>query len=318
MEKIFVTGSSGFIGSLLVPELVKLNHEVHILQRPVTGRYGGSQDVHTFTVDIRDHVAIQDIIEQLQPDIVIHLAALSPVSLSYDHPFEYLETNFTASVNLAEANRKLNPNLIHFLAAGTSEEYGIQEVTPIKETADLRPNSPYAVSKVAMDRYLQYLRDAYQFPMTLLRPFNTYGRINSRHFVMERMLTQMLNGDEEVRLGDPDPIRDFMYASDHVQAYLTCLNNEAAKQKTFNFCTGIGVSIDRLSEIMRELTDYQGDIIWHTIPRRPLDIPVLIGDNSKALNQLGWRSLVSLEEGLVKTMNNLSERQTPYVVRTTN
>lgn len=310
MKKVLVTGATGFVGSHLTDALIINNYDVYALERYMTARYvqGEKRRINTLYADLNDHVAVKTIMTQLKPEYVVHLAAISPVSYSFTHPFEVMETNFIASMNLAEVNRQFNPHLEQFLAAGTSEEYGDQDVFPIPETADLRPNSPYAVSKVAMDRYLQYLRDAYEFPMTLLRPFNTYGRINNRHFVVERIITQMLN-NSEIRLGDPNPTRDMMHISDHVNAYLTCLDNEKAKRRTFNFCTGVGTSIRDLVEQLKSITEYTGEVKWHTIPPRPQDIKVLIGDNSKANRVLGWKPQVSLEKGLEKTVKTLSRSE---------
>ena len=315
MDKIFVTGASGFVGSHLIPKLEERGYEVYALERYMTGRYnqGNHPAMKTVYADLNDHVAIRELILKIQPEYVIHLAAISPVSYSFDHPFEVTETNFIASMNLAEVNRKYNPKLKQFLVAGTSEEYGIQEVFPIPETADLRPNTPYAVSKVAMDRYMQYLRDAYSFPMTLLRPFNTYGRKDNTHFVVERIISQMLANKSPIKLGDPTPIRDLMYIDDHVDAYLTCLGNEEAMEKTFNFCTGIGTSIFKLAHLISEKLNYRGASAWNTGFKRPTEIPKLIGDNSKACKLLRWRPRVSLENGIERIITYLSKRSTPYI-----
>lgn len=312
--KVFVTGASGFVGSHLVPKLIERNLEIYALERYMTGRF--IQDKHDRVVtvygDLNDHVVIREHIADIQPEYVIHLASISPVSYSFDHPFEVNETNYIASMNLAEVNRKYNHNLQHFLVAGTSEEYGVQEEFPIPETADLRPNTPYAVSKVAMDRYMQYLRDAYSFPMTLLRPFNTYGRKDNTHFVMERIISQMLADKPFIQLGDPSPVRDLMYIDDHVDAYLTCLDNPEAKEKTFNFCTGRGVSISDLVSIIAKEVGYGGGVKWGSGYKRPTEIPILIGDYSKAERLLGWKPTVSLETGVRKIIEHLTER-TPYV-----
>jgi nucleoside-diphosphate-sugar epimerase len=304
--KVLVTGSTGFIGSDLVPKLLEKGLEVYELRRYVTGRYS-DRETKVVNADLNDHLRVKEAVSEIRPEYVIHLAAISPVAYSYEHYAEVLKTNFMASVNLAEVNRQFNPRLIHFLAAGTSEEYGIQESFPIRETADLRPNSPYAVSKVAMDRYLQYMRDAYDFPMTVLRPFNTYGRTGNTHFVVERIASQMMvNG--EVCLGEPDPVRDLMFMDDHVSAYLTCLGNERAMRRTFNFCTGVGTSIRELVEVIQGITGWSGVVRWHTIPKRPLDIPVLVGDNQKARSVLGWSPKVKLLEGLEVTVKGLGEK----------
>jgi len=300
--KVLVTGGSGFIGSHLIPELVGLGHDVYSLERYVTGRYvlGGRRAVKTVFGDLRNHFAVRKIVRDIQPEAVIHLASVSPVSYSYDHPIEAMETNFLGTVNLAESCLREAPHFKHFLFAGTSEEYGNQENVPLKETAKLHPNSPYAVSKVAADNYLQYMYDAYDFPVTVLRNFNTYGRKDNTHFVVERIIVQMLQGNV-VRLGDPTPIRDLMYVDDHVNSYLACLDNDKAVGETFNFCTGQGVSITQLVELIKQPTGFKSEIIWNTIPKRPLDIAVLIGDYSKAKRILDWEPKFTLETGIKLT-----------------
>ena len=302
-EKVLVTGGGGFIGSHLIPKLVELDYDVYSLERYVTGRYilGGQRAVKTIFCNLNDYFSIRKTIRDIKPEYIIHLAALSAVSFSYDHPIEVLETNFLGTVKLAEACLREVSHFKHFLYAGTSEEYGNQKKFPIKEDAELYPNSPYSVSKVAADKYLQYLSTAYDFPVTIFRNFNTHGRKKNTHFVVERMIVQMLKG-ERVLLGDPTPVRDFMYVDDHVNAYLTCLGNEKAIGEVFNFCTSRGISIEELASHIQNLTDFKGEIIWNTIPARPLDIQVLIGDYSKAKTYLNWTPKYSLEEGIKKSI----------------
>ncbi len=297
--KVLVTGGTGFIGSHLIPKLVELGHDVYSLERYITGRYilGGRYRVETVFGDLCDHFAVRKIVRTVQPEAVMHLAAISPVSYSYDHPMEVIDTNFLGTVNLAESCLREVYHFKHFLCSGTSEEYGNQESMPIKETAELHPNSPYSVSKVAADKYLQYMWAAYSFPMTILRNFNTYGRRNNTHFVVERAITQMLQ-NRTVRLGDPEPVRDLEYVDDHVNSFLKCLDNDKAKGEIFKFCTGRGISIAQLIELIKEFTGFEGEIIWKTIPERPLDVATLIGDNSKAKRLLGWTPNFTLENGL--------------------
>lgn len=263
--------------------------------------------VKTVFGDLRDHFAVRKIVREIQPEVVIHLASISPVSYSYERPIEVIQTNFIGTVNLAEPCLREAPHFTHFLFAGTSEEYGNQENVPVKETAELRPNSPYAVSKVAADKYLQFMRDAYGFPVTILRNFNTYGRKNNTHFIVERIIAQMLQG-ETVRLGDPTPVRDFIYIDDHVNSYLMCLDNEKTKGEVLNFCSGQGVLIKQLVDLVSELADFKGELVWNTIPARPLDIKVLIGDYSKAKRILGWTPKYTLKEGLKKTIDFWKEK----------
>lgn len=310
MSKILISGTSGFIGSHLASKLVEQKDmDLYSLERYVTSRYvlGQSRNIKTVFGDLKDYHAVKQIICEVQPDIVVHLAAISAVSYSYDHPHEVVETNFLGTMNLAEACLHEVPHFKQFLFAGTSEEYGIQEKFPLKEDAELRPNSPYAVSKVSADKYLRYMWDAYRFPVTILRPFNTYGRKDNTHFVVERIISQMLKG-KEVRLGSPDSIRDFLYVDDHVGGYLACLENEEAIGETFNFCTRRGTSISQLAEMIRRLTGFKGEVVWNTIPARPLDIKHLLGDYGKAKSLLGWEPKVTLEDGLKRTISYLGEK----------
>jgi len=296
--KVLVTGATGFIASHLIPKLVERGHEVYALQRQVAGRYvlGGCAATDVFC-DLRDYFAVRKTIAELQADAVVQLGALTAVAYSYDHPQEVFRVNTLGTINLAEACLREVPFFKMFLFAGTSEEYGHQIEFPIKETAELRADSPYSASKIAADKYLQYLRDAYDFPITILRPFNTYGRKRDAHFVVERAITQLLQSSV-VRLGDITAVRDFMYVDDHVDAYLTCLENEKAVGDIFNFCTGRGVSIKELVEKIAAILNVKATVVPSTIPKRPLDIPVLIGDNSKAKEVLGWSPKFSLEQGL--------------------
>lgn len=301
-SKILVTGATGFVGSHLVPRLVQQGYNVYSLERYVTGRFvlGETRKAKTVFGDLKEQFAVRRIMHEVQPDIVIHLASISAVAYSYDHPNEVIETNFVGTVNLAEACLREIPHFKHFLFASTSETYGNGPIPKTEETPQ-NPNSPYAVSKLACEKYLLYMRDAYEFPITILRNFNTYGRKDNTHFVVERTITQMLKG-ESVKLGDPTPIRDFEYVEDHVDSYLTCLDNPKAKGEVFNFCTGKGVSIKQLVSLISKLCDFKGKTLWNTIPARPLDIKNLVGDYSKAKRLLGWEPNFSLEKGLKLTV----------------
>ncbi|MHA1268764.1 MAG: NAD-dependent epimerase/dehydratase family protein [Candidatus Helarchaeota archaeon] len=308
--KILITGATGFIGSHLVDELSKKSYELFVLERYITGRYvlGKRRDTITVFGDLRNYFSIKKIIKEIQPDVVFHLAAISPVSYSYDHPNEVLNVNLMGTINLAEACLREVPSFKHFLFASTSETFG-NGPSPKNVDTPQFPNSPYSVSKLGAEKYLLYMRDAYNFPITVLRPFNTYGRKENSHFVVERIITQMLKDIKEVRLGDPNPIRDLMYVDDHVNAYLTCFENpDKAIGEVFNFCTGIGVKISELVEKIKNLTNYNGDIIWNTIPARPLDIIELIGDYSKAKSILGWKPKYTLDEGLKLTINHWKKK----------
>lgn len=302
--RILVTGGTGFIGSRLLERLTEQGgHDLYSLQRYVTGRYvlGADHRVKTIFCDLRDNFAVRCAIREIQPEVVFHLAAVSAVSYSYDHPNEVLDANLNGTVNLAESCLREVPHFKQFLFASTSETYGNSD-GPRREETPQFPNSPYSVSKLAAEKYILYMYDAYKFPCTVLRPFNTYGRRDNTHFMVERMMVQMLRRTT-VKLGDPTPERDLIYVEDHVDAYLSCFNHPKALGQSFNFGTGERITVRAVAEKMAALTGFKGEILWDTIPRRPLDIHVLYGDSTKAKTVLGWTPKFSLDEGLRLTMD---------------
>lgn len=305
--KVLVTGGTGFIGSHLIPRLQEEGHDVYSLSRYVTSRYvlGAKKNVKTVFADIREAFRIREVIKAIQPDVVFHLAAISAQSYSYAHPQEVMETNYIGTINLAEACYKLVPHFKHFIFAGTAEEYGIQPIgTPINENASLNPHSPYAVSKVCADYYLAYMFNAYGFPATIMRAFNTYGRVDNAHFLVERVITQMLSHKSEVRLGDPEPVISWMYIDDHVEGYLAAFGNpEKCIGGRFNLSTKKGYSVKDVAKLCRELSGFSGEIVWNTIPERPIRVTWLVGDASRAKTVLGWEALIGLEDGLENTVD---------------
>jgi len=302
---ILLTGTTGFIGTELLPKLKERGYRVFTLERYVTGRMGKirnpSDDL--WFADLKDVFSLTKVIQKIQPDIVIHLGAITSVEYSYRHPQEVLETNFLGTVNLAELCRRYVPNFQQFIFASTAEVYGVCEELNKDETlTDLIPNSPYSVSKYASEKYLHYLHKAYNLPITIFRMFNSYGRKRDNFFVVEKTIDQMLH-EETCYLGDPEPVRDFLHYKDQLNAYLVALENPDAIGETFNVSSGIGVSIKELADKVAELTEFKGDVVWRSMPRRPLDIMHLVGSNEKIHRVLDVPDPVSLDEGLMKTID---------------
>ncbi|MDE1767793.1 MAG: GDP-mannose 4,6-dehydratase [Candidatus Micrarchaeota archaeon] len=307
MEKILLTGATGFVGKELAIKLLEKKYEVHTLERYVTGRYSfeGDAKIINHHGSLTDYAAIKHIIKDVKPDFVLHLAAISPVSFSYDHYMEVTEANYLGTINLAEACFREVKNFKQFIFAGTSEEYGMSLQTTkdmLKEDSPLLPNSPYAIAKVAADIYLRYMHSAYGFPVTIMRPYNTYGRKDNSHFFIERTITQMLRGNK-VYLGDRGTVRDWLYIDDHVNGYIKAIGNKKAVGEVVQLCTGKGYTTEETANIIARLTGFKGDVVWNSTPKRPLDAKILIGDNSKAKRILGWEPKYDLESGLKMTID---------------
>jgi GDP-mannose 4,6-dehydratase len=315
MSRVLVTGISGFIGSHLAEKLVSKGHEVYGVIRRVAKRdlevlQKILKDTVLVTGDITDYVSIRNALKATKPSFIIHLAALTPVRDSFERPFEYQQTNFLGTINLAHAMLELpDPQTRKLIAASTAEVYGLQEKKPLKEDLVLKPISPYAVSKAAADLHLQMMFQTYGLNGVILRPANTYGRKFDKSFMIEYLVTQMLKG-EKVYIGAPNSIRDYMYVDDHVNAYLLAMEKEEAKGQIFNVGTGVGTSNKELAEKIAEKIEYdKSRMVLGSYPPgypyRPLisDQPYIVLDATKIKTKLGWKPTVSLNEGLDKVIS---------------
>ncbi len=303
-RNILLTGTTGFIGSELRPRLKERGYKVFSLERYVTGRLGKNLTLpeELWYADLRDVYSLTKCIQKVKPDIVIHLGALTSVGYSYMHPQETIETNLLGTINLAELCMRHIPNFQQFIFASSAEVYGVcNQKLKTESNPRLVPNSPYSVSKHAAEKYLTYMHRAFNFPVTIMRFFNSYGRKHDRGFVVEKTIYQMLH-EKECSLGDPEPVRDFLYFNDQLEAYLAALENPKAIGERFNVCSGVGTSIRELVDLTARLTGFEGDVVWRRMPKRPLDIMHLVGSNKKIKRELGIPDPMSLEDGLSKTI----------------
>jgi nucleoside-diphosphate-sugar epimerase len=319
MTKILLTGITGFIGSNLAPKLVKEGYEVYGLIRYVSNRTPNlPKEVTPVFCDLRDSLSLKKIVKDISPNIVVHLAASSSVAFSHLHAQEVMDTNLNGTINLGLAAMELT-ELEKFIMAGTSEEYGNQESVnpkeypyPTKETAQLLPNQPYSISKVAGDHFLNYLHLAYNFPTIIARPFNTYGRTDNFSFVTESIIVQMLR-DHGVSLGNSVPVRDFMYVDDHVNGYMSLIKStkiieKLGQNRAINFCTGEAFTIGEWAKKIAEKTGYdESKINWKYSYSRPTEIFKLLGDNTKAKELLGWEPKFTPDKGLELTIKRIKE-----------
>lgn len=318
--KVLVTGILGFIGSHLAERLIKDDHEVYGLVRRVASRNMDViksilKDVTLITGDITDYASTRNAIKTTNPDVVIHLAALSPVRDSFERPFEYQQTNLVGTMNVAHAMLELpDPQTRKIVAASTAEVYGLQEKKPLTETLALKPSSPYAVSKAAADLYVQMMFNTFDLHGSILRPANSYGRKFDASFLIEYIVTQMLKG-EDVYIGAPDSIRDYMYVGDHVNAYMLAIQNTKADGQIFNAGTGIGITNRELAELIAKKIGYnQKKIKFGSYPPgypfRPVisDQPYIVLDATKIKKTLNWTPTLGLDEGIDKTIAYFEER----------
>jgi len=312
MSIVLVTGATGFIGSSIAQRLVSDGYTVYALLRHASRRdlrvlFRVIEKIRFIEGDLTDYYSLQSAIEDCNPEIVIHLGALTPVRLSFDNPFSYLRVNLFGTVNLVHAMIERAPKA-HLIAASTAEVYGWQLKTePIKEDAPLCPSSPYGVSKSAADEYLQMASKVYGLRSTVLRCNNTYGRIGETGFFVEYVITNMLSA-QPVYVGAPRHVRDYMFIEDHVNAYMLALNNEKAVGQVFNVSPGNPITNIELAKKVAELLDFKGTIIRNSYPpgypMRPskLDTEYIVLDSSRIRKVLGWAPSFTLEEGLRRTI----------------
>jgi len=311
--KIFVTGMTGFLGDQLSEKLLRHDHQLGTLVRNVSSsdrptaentesmiRGEKRSGISYYYGDLTDYLTVQDALTSFKPDVIIHLGAQTSVAYSFTHILEVVNVNFIGTVNMAEAARRNLPNLKKFIFSGSVEEYGVQTKFPIREDAELHAASPYAVAKIAAEKFLRYLYDAYGFPVIIFRNANSYGRKHNHQFVIESIIYQMQQGKSPINLGDPTPIRDFVFEPDLLAAYVLAVesNNKKLFGESINIGTGTAISVKDLTNQIAKIIGYKGKIHWNSFPKRVLEIPKLQISNIKAKKLLKWKPQYSLLEGL--------------------
>jgi len=318
--KIIITGITGFIGGELAHKLLEEGHEIYGFVQHVVGRTFESladikDKINLIPCDIRDYYSVKNAIAKVNPDVLFHLAALSPVRLSFDQPFDFQAVTYMGAVNIAEALRELyGSQKVRLILASTAEVYGFQDHKPSTEDLRLEPSSPYAVAKAAMDMYIRMLFKVYDFNAVLLRNSNTFGRKYDPSFFTEYILTEMLK-NKDIYIGAPDSIRDYMYVNDHVNSYILAMKTPEAKGQEFNIAGGKGYTNKEWVLKIADQLNFPLDKIHFGeyppgYPNRPIksDQPYLVLDSTKAQGILGWHQTVSPEEGLKMTLEYWKKR----------
>lgn len=294
--RVLITGHSGFIGQHIVARLTE-KHDLFLLKS-----------------DLRDHAAVRDEVLAADPEVIVHLAARTEVEKSFYEQTVFSEINYVGTVNLIEAASQLS-NLKNFVFASTMEVYGWQpisdlirdgnesEIEVFDETTIPNPNAPYSVAKFACEKYLEYASRSYNFPYTIIRQTNAYGRKDNDFFVTEQIITQMLKNPDEINLGYGVPYRNFLYIDDLIDAWEVVIDNPD-KCVGQLVCLGPNNAIrisDYVDMIAKKL-NWEGKVNWNTKPARPGEIYLLNSSNAKLTNMTGWEPKVSLSDGLDRTI----------------
>lgn len=303
---VLVTGGEGFIGSHLVEALVADGADVRVLSYYTS--FGGAgwldqsdvrASVEVMPGDVRDAGRVREAVDGR--DVVFHLAALIGIPYSYVAPESYIQTNVVGSFNVADACRRAGVSrLVH---TSTSETYGTARRVPIDEDHPLQPQSPYSASKIGGDMMALSLHHAFGLPVAVARPFNTYGPRQSTRAVIPTILSQLLGGATEVRLGSLTPTRDFNYATDTAAAMMAIAGCDACVGTVTNIGSGEEISIGELANLLIEAVGADAKVVVDRSRVRPegSEVDRLLADNTRITTLTDWSPTVPLHEGLLKT-----------------
>lgn len=324
MKKILITGITGFIGTHLALKLKQEGYIVYGITKPSVTKNLAQfkeflRDITVINCDVSDYYSTYNIISKINPDVVVHLAALSPVRDSFEKPFSYISTNIVGTTNIVQSLLKLqNTEEKKLIYASTAEVYGEQKSKFIKEDVALNPTSPYAITKAATDMYVRMASNIYGLNTTVMRCTNSYGRKFDISFFVEYLITTMLK-KEKVYIGAPDSIRDYMYVDDHVNAYVQAIRLDHKSGEAFNFASQNEMTNKEVAfKIADGLNFDTRNIILGkyppNYPLRPLesDQTFISLDITKAKRILKWKPQVSFKDGLNETIKYWKKNVSNY------
>lgn len=315
MKKILVTGADGFIGSHLVERLIEAGHEVKAFVYYNSFNSWGwidflprktKEQIEVFPGDIRDPHGVFESMRDV--DAVFHLAALIGIPFSYHSPDSYVDTNIKGTLNVLQAARKLNTRRV--LITSTSEVYGTARYVPMDESHPFQGQSPYSASKIGADRIAESFYRSFAAPVTIVRPFNTYGPRQSSRAIIPTIIVQALSGMKRMKLGDVAPTRDFVYVHDTVEGFLEIFKSENTIGEEINIATQEEISIVELARLILKLMKADGKIEVDEARIRPdkSEVKRLLGSNEKLMKLTPWRKKYSLESGLLETIEWFGDR----------
>lgn len=308
-KRVLITGADGFIGSHLVEELIKEGYSVKAFCYYNSFNSWGWLDsfpkellsqIEIFTGDVRDPNGVRTAMKGC--DLVFHLAALIAIPYSYHSPDSYVDTNIKGTLNIIQAAKDLNIERI--LVTSTSEIYGTAQYVPIDEKHPKQPQSPYSASKIGADCMADSFYRSFDMPITIVRPFNTYGPRQSARAIIPTIISQLLNGYDEIQLGDLTPTRDLLYVKDTAKGFIEIAKSQSLIGHECNIATNSEISMQKMADTLVELINPSAKIIQDPARLRPEKSEVfrLFGDNKKILEHTNWSVQHTLEQGLQKTI----------------
>lgn len=319
MKKVLVTGADGFIGSHLVELLVEKGYDVKAFVYYNSFNTWGWLDtlpkekldkIEVFCGDIRDPNGVREAMKGV--DTVFHLAALIAIPFSYHSPDSYVDTNIKGTLNVLQAARDLK--LERVLVTSTSEVYGTALYVPIDEDHPLQGQSPYSATKIGADQLALSFYRSFNLPVTLVRPFNTFGPRQSARAVIPTIITQLLAGKEEIKLGSLTPTRDFNYVKDTANGFLEIALSDKTIGEVVNIATQQEISIgDLANELIRQINP-NAKIVCDEQRLRPekSEVNRLLGKNEKILRLTNWKPQYTFEEGIRETIEFIKNNMDSY------
>jgi len=306
-QKTLITGADGFIGSHLTEELVRQGHNVRAFVLYNAFNSWGwldhsapeiKKNLDVFAGDIRDPHGVKKAMEGC--DVVLHLAALIAIPYSYHSPDTYIDTNIKGTLNILQAARDLGVSRI--IHTSTSEVYGTARFVPITEEHPLQGQSPYSASKIGADQLASAFYSAFDTPVVIIRPFNTYGPRQSTRAVIPSIITQIAAGSRTIKLGSLHPTRDFNYVSDTVSGFIAALTAERVLGEVINIGSNFEISIGESVQLIAEVMGAQVTVETDDVRVRPAksEVERLWADNGKARELLGWSPAFAGRDGFTR------------------
>lgn len=318
-KKVLVTGADGFIGSHLTETLLEQGYDVRAFAYYNSFNTWGWLDtlpkeklkeIDVFTGDIRDPNGVRTAMKDI--DEVFHLAALIAIPFSYHSPDSYVDTNIKGTLNVLSAGKDLGTERI--LVTSTSEVYGTAQYVPIDEKHPFQGQSPYSATKIGADRIAESFYRSFNMPITIVRPFNTYGPRQSARAVIPTIISQLLAGKNEISLGAMSPTRDFNYVKDTANGFIEISKSDKTIGEEINIATMQEISIgDLASELIRQINP-NAKILCDEERLRPekSEVNRLLGDNTKIKALTNWKPQYTFEQGLKETVLWIKENLDKY------